>query len=154
MADRLEDGRQRWLLNVLDDFIPEGPGIADDFSLPAERAVRALTQIIEWRGGMGAIRPDNGPKCISGTRIEWAENRGIGLTYTHPGRLRQNAYIKRYNRTVRHEWLDFYIFESFGHHRHAHRRTCNPAIRRLSCPATRRGLSRNSAKLIMTASRW
>ncbi|MGK0257979.1 MAG: putative transposase [Candidatus Azotimanducaceae bacterium] len=24
----------------------------------------------------------------------------------------QNAYIKRYNRTVRHEWLDLQIFET------------------------------------------
>lgn len=50
MADRLDDGRQFRLLNVLDDFNREGPGIEIDFSLPAERVVRALNQIIEWRG--------------------------------------------------------------------------------------------------------
>lgn len=59
MADRLADGRQFRLLNVLDDFNREGLGIEIDFSLPSERVVRALNQIIEWRGQPFAIRVDN-----------------------------------------------------------------------------------------------
>jgi putative transposase len=59
MADRLADGRQFRLLNVLDDFNREGLGIEVDFSLPAERVVRSLNQIIEWRGKPLAIRVDN-----------------------------------------------------------------------------------------------
>ena len=112
MSDRLEDGRQFRLLNVLDDFNREGLGIEVDFSLPAERVVRALNQIIEWRGAPKAIRVDNGPEYISGTLVAWAENRGIALTYIQPGKPQQNAYVERYNRTVRHEWLDLYIFET------------------------------------------
>ena len=30
----------------------------------------------------------------------------------HPPHTQQNAYVERYNRTVRHEWLDLYIFET------------------------------------------
>ncbi|MER5174134.1 DDE-type integrase/transposase/recombinase, partial [Thioclava kandeliae] len=60
MADRLGDGRQFRLLNVLDDFNREGLGIEIDFSLRAERVVRALNQIIEWRGPPKTIRVDNG----------------------------------------------------------------------------------------------
>ena len=59
MANRLGDGRQFRLLNVLDDFNREGLGIEIDFSLPAERVVRALNRIIEWRGKPLAIRVDN-----------------------------------------------------------------------------------------------
>ncbi|CCG41138.1 hypothetical protein PHAMO_260005 [Magnetospirillum molischianum DSM 120] len=81
MADRLEDGRAFRLLNVLDDFNREGLGIEVDFSLPAERVVRVLNQIIEWRGKPGAIRVDNGPEYISGTLMKWAETRGIGLQH-------------------------------------------------------------------------
>ena len=54
--DRLGDGRAFRLLNVLDDFNREGLGIEGDFSLPAERVIRALNQIIELRGKPGAIR--------------------------------------------------------------------------------------------------
>lgn len=42
MADRLADGRQFQLLNVLDHFNREGLGIEVDFSLRAERVVRSL----------------------------------------------------------------------------------------------------------------
>jgi len=67
MADRLVDGRQFRLLNVLDDFNREGLGIEVDFSLPAERVVRSLNQIIEWRGKPLTIRVDNGPEYVSST---------------------------------------------------------------------------------------
>jgi putative transposase len=112
MADRLADGRPFRLLNVLDDFNREGLGIETDFSLPAERVVRALNQIIEWLGKPLAIRVDNGPEYVSGTLMAWAEKQGIVLTYIQPGKPQQNAYVERYNRTVRHEWLDLYIFET------------------------------------------
>ena len=75
MADRPGDGRGFRLLNVLDDFNREGPGIEVDFSLPAERVVRALNRIIEWRGAPRAIRVDNGLEYVSGRLIERAENR-------------------------------------------------------------------------------
>lgn len=38
--------------------------------------------------------------------------RGIHIEYIQLGKLQQNAYIKRYNRTVRHEWLDQNIFKT------------------------------------------
>ena len=112
MADRLGDGRQFRLLNVLDVFNGEGLGIEVDFSLPAERLVRSLNQIIEWRGVPKTITVDNGPEYISGTLMEWAENRGITLAHIQPGKPQQNAYVERYNRTVRQEWLGLHIFET------------------------------------------
>jgi putative transposase len=59
MHDQLDDGRCFRLLNVIDDFNREALGIEIDFSLPAERVIRALEQIIEWRGKPAAIRCDN-----------------------------------------------------------------------------------------------
>jgi putative transposase len=112
MADQLADGRSIRTLNVLDDFNREGLCIEVDFSLPAERVVRSLNQIIEWRGKPQAIRVDNGPEYISGTLMEWAEKQGVRLEHIQPGKPQQNAYIERYNRTVRGEWLSQYIFET------------------------------------------
>jgi putative transposase len=91
-----------------------GMGIEVDFSLPAERVVRSLNQIIEWRGKPLAIRVDDGPEYVSSTLMTWAEQQGIALAYIQPGKPQQNAYVERYNRTVRHEWLDLYIFETIG----------------------------------------
>jgi putative transposase len=50
MHDQLEDGRSFRLFNVIDDFNREALGIEVDFSLPSERVIRALKQIIRWRG--------------------------------------------------------------------------------------------------------
>jgi transposase InsO family protein len=61
----LEDGRSYRIFNALDDFNREGLAIVVDLSLPAERVVRALNQIIEWRGKPKQIRCDNGPEYIS-----------------------------------------------------------------------------------------
>ncbi len=41
-----------------------------------------------------------------------AKKQGIRLQYIQSGKPQQNAYIERFNRTVRHEWLDENLFES------------------------------------------
>lgn len=84
MADQLGDGRPIRTLNVLDDFNREGLGIEVDFSLPAERVVRNLNQIIEWRGKPQIIRVDNGPEYISGKLMAWAAKMGIHIQYIQP----------------------------------------------------------------------
>jgi len=112
MADRLGDGRAFRLLNVLDDFNRERLGVEVDFSLPAERVIWGLDRIIEWRGKPGTIRVDNGPEYISEKLKKWAAKQGVTIQNIQPGQPQQNAYIERYNRTVRHEWLDQYIIES------------------------------------------
>lgn len=90
----------------------EGLGIEADFSLSAERVIRSLNEIIVWRGKPFVIRVDNGPECGSGKRMELAATQHIALTHIQPSRPRQNAYVARYNRTVRYEWLDQHIIES------------------------------------------
>ena len=112
MHDQLSDGRSFRLLNVIDDFNREGLSIEVDFSLPAERVIRCLDNIIEWRGMPSIIRCDNGPEYISGLLVQWAERKEIQIQYIQPGKPQQNAYVERYNRTVRYDWLNQYLFES------------------------------------------
>lgn len=115
MSDSLIDGRSLRTFNVLDDYNREGLGIEVDQSLPSARVIRALEQIIEWRGKPAAIRCDNGPEYISQALVDWANEQQITLMYIQPGKPTQNAYIERFNRTVRHEWLDMHLFESIEH---------------------------------------
>jgi putative transposase len=112
MHDQWADGRTFRLFNVIDDFNREALGIEVDFSLPSERGIRSLNQIIEWRGKPKAIRCDNGPEYLSALIIDWAESQEIRIEYIQPGKPQKNAYVERFNRTVRHEWLAQYVFDS------------------------------------------
>ena len=62
MEDRLGDGRAFRQLNVPDDVTRVGLGIKVAFSLPADRVIRSLDRIIEWRGKPGIMRVGNGPE--------------------------------------------------------------------------------------------
>ncbi len=115
MSDSLENGSKLRTFNVMDDYNREGLTIDVDKSLPSARVIRALEQVIEWRGKPAALRCDNGPEYISGQMIEWANQNQITLLYIQPGKPTQNAYIERFNRTARHEWLDMHTFNSIEH---------------------------------------
>ena len=124
MHAQLSDGRSFRAFNVIDDFNREGLGIEPDISLPALRVIRSLNQIIEWRGKPKAIRCDNGPEYISHALASWAKKHGIALMFIQPGnpqhlerpreatRGRAMAYVERYNRTVKYDWLNQHIFAS------------------------------------------
>lgn len=112
MHDQLADGRSIRLFNVIDDYNREGLCIDVDFSLPVLRVIRSLEQIIEWRGQPKVLRCDNGPEYVSMALEQWAEKRNIKLLFIQPGKPQQNAYIERYNRTVRYDWLAHHLFDS------------------------------------------
>jgi putative transposase len=50
MSDTLTDGRKFRLFNVMDDFNRESLCIEVDTSLPGQRVVRVLQQLVERRG--------------------------------------------------------------------------------------------------------
>ena len=114
MHDQLSDGRTCRLFNVIDDFNREGLAIDADLSLPAERVIRSLNHIIEWRGKPKQIRCDNGPEYISQKLADWAVKNEIELKFIQPAKPQQNAYIERFNRTVRYDWLSHYIYSDIS----------------------------------------
>ena len=112
MSDSLSDGRSIRAFNLIDDYNRECLAIDVDLSMPALRVVRSLEQVIEWRGKPAALRCDNGPEYISSALVNWANQHQVTLLYIQPGKPTQNAYIERFNRTARQEWLDMHHFDS------------------------------------------
>ena len=55
---------------------------------------------------------DNGPELTSKAMFFWSQRTGVKLHFIQPGKPTQNAYVERFDRTVRHEWLDMHLFES------------------------------------------
>lgn len=92
--------------------IKSGRWILCTGNLPAERVMRALDQIIEGRGKQACPRCDNGPEYIGKTMLEWAIKRRFSIIHTQRGNPQQNAYVERYNRTVRYDWLAQNLFGS------------------------------------------
>jgi putative transposase len=79
MHCRAMDGRAFRLLNVLDDFNREGLGIEVDFSLPAERVIRSLNRIIEWRGKPETIRVPSRDHAAHNPAGQWIMARNISV---------------------------------------------------------------------------
>ena len=118
MSDALSNGRTFRTLNVIDDFNREALWIEVDTSLPAQRVVQVLEQLLDWRGKPARIRMDNGPELISQRLESWAQEKYIELLHIQPGKPAQNAYIERFNRTYREEVLDSYLFDNLEEVRH------------------------------------
>ena len=114
MHARLYKGNSVRLFNVIDDYNREGLAIDIQHSHPSGSVIKTLENIIEYRGKPKAIRCDNGPEYISYKFTAWAGAQGIKLLYIQPGNPQQNAYVERYNRTVRYDWLNQYEFKTLA----------------------------------------
>ena len=114
MSDSLYSGFRYRVLNVIDDHNRECLAMEVDTSISARRVTRTLDQIAEWRGLPASIRVDNGPEFTS-THLEvWCEENDVKLTFIRPGKPTENSYIERFNRTVREDLLDVWLFNSLN----------------------------------------
>jgi len=114
MHDTLYCGKRFRTLNIIDEGVREALAIEVDTSLPAERVIRVLEQLKDSHPLPEQIRVDNGPELISSKLVAWCEKHGIRLHHIQPGKPTQNAYIERFNRSLRREVLDEHLFASLS----------------------------------------
>lgn len=76
-----------------------------------------LDMLASWRGYPEQLRIDNGPELTSRILAAWAEDHQVTLAFIEPGKLAQNGYIERFNRTYREEILDAHLFSSLSEDR-------------------------------------
>ena len=98
----------------MDEGVREILAIEVDTSLPGERVVRVLEQLKESYTLPKQIRVDNGPELISSVLASWCQENQVLLHHIQPGKPTQNAYIERFNRTFRREFLDANLFTSLS----------------------------------------
>ena len=53
-----------------------------------------------------------GSELRSAVFMGWCESKGFELKFIQPGKPQQNAFIERFNRTVRYEWLSQHYWQS------------------------------------------
>ena len=110
MGDTLYSARRYRIFTVIDEGNREALAIEVEVSLPSERVVAVLDQLVTIHGAPRRIRCDNGPEFVAETLREWCTPRGIALVFIQPGKPNQNAYVERFNRTYRTEILNAWVF--------------------------------------------
>jgi len=62
------------------------------------------------RGYPEKLGADNGPELTSVKLADWAEEHGVVLEFSQPGKPTQNGFVERFNQTYRNEVLNAYVF--------------------------------------------
>jgi putative transposase len=114
MSDTLYQGSRFRLFNVIDDCNREAMAIEVDTSLRSERLVRVFERLKQERGLPDMLRVDNGPEFLGQVFVDWCQANGILIAYIEPGKPNRNAFIERFNRSLRNEVLDLYLFRNLA----------------------------------------
>lgn len=114
MQDVLADGRRFRTLNILDIVTRECLAIAVDTSLPGQRVVRVLDQLVEQHGAPKQITIDNGPEFTGQVLDAWAYAQQVSLDFIEPGKPMQNGYLESFNGKFRDECLNVHWFLSLA----------------------------------------
>jgi len=114
MCDTLYSGSRFRTFNVIDDFNRECLAVEIDTSITGRRLIRVFERLKSERGLPETLRVDNGPEFLSCDFVAWAEHAGMSIRYIEPGQPNQNAYVERFNRTYREEFLSLYLFRNLN----------------------------------------
>ncbi|MEO1255721.1 MAG: IS3 family transposase [Bacteroidota bacterium] len=100
------------VINIMDEGSRKALWTTAHHSISAKTLVEVLDKILIWRGAPRYIRCDNGPEFISYRLKEWADENGIEIKFSQPGKPAQNGLIERLNKTLRTECLNLNWFAS------------------------------------------
>lgn len=111
MVDSLADGRQFWLL---DNFTARNWASRSTSRRPQNGSCGRSARL-----SIGTQSPSPSESTATRTHISatlaiWAAKHCIALDHIRLGKPQQNAFVARYNRIVRHEGLDLYIFDAIA----------------------------------------
>lgn len=112
VADRTHDGRPYRMLNIIDEYSRECPGIRIARRFKAADVIYLLSDLFILRGVPSYIRSDNGPEFAAKAVRDWIAAVGARTAYIEPGGPWENGYIEGFNARLRDELLNGEIFYS------------------------------------------
>lgn len=83
-----------------------------DRNVGAGQIAEILTGLFERHGRPRLIRSDNGREFIAASLKAWLEVQGVGQVFIEKGSPQQNAYVERFNGSMRDEKLNGELFRS------------------------------------------
>jgi putative transposase len=103
------------VLTIVDDFSRSCPGLLTQSSIPGRKVTSFLDQCAVLSGYPQSIRVDNGPEFTGKYFQQWAQQRGIYIDYTEPGKPTDNAFVESFNGKFRDECLNEHWFMNLKH---------------------------------------
>jgi putative transposase len=112
VASRTEDGQALRILNVVDEYTRRCLGSTVARNIGARDVAQVLDGLFEIHGRPRVLRSDNGREFVAETLAEWLRERGVAQAFIEKGMPQQNAYVERFNGTMRDEVLNGESFRS------------------------------------------
>lgn len=112
MGSRLRNGVGIRILNVVDEFTREGLTCRVERSIGTADVRAELERLFEERGRPQVLRSDNGREFISTSLVGWLVEQGVTAAFIEKASPQQNAFVERFNGTMRDEVLNGEVFEN------------------------------------------
>jgi len=112
MGSRLRNGSALRILNVVDEFTREGLASRVARSIGTTDVQDELERLFRQHGKPEVLRSDNGREFISATLTNWLVEQGVTAAFIEKGSPQQNAFVERFNGTMRDELLNGELFDT------------------------------------------
>jgi putative transposase len=112
VAAMTEDGRPLRILNVVDEFTRRCLGCHVDRSIGARDVAGVLAELFAQHGRPRLLRSDNGREFVAQSLADWLKTEQVEQLFIAKGMPQQNAFVERFNGTMRDEVLNGESFRS------------------------------------------
>jgi transposase InsO family protein len=112
VASRTEDGQSLRILNVVDEFTRRCLACRVERSIGARDVIEVLDGLFAEHGRPRRLRSDNGREFIAQSLAQWLKAQRVEQVFIEKGSPQQNAYVERFNGSMRDEKLNGELFRS------------------------------------------
>jgi putative transposase len=106
MGSRTRQGGPIRILNVVDEYTRVALGSRVASSIGARDLIAELERLFERHGKPQVLRSDNGREFIAASLRDWLAEQGVQTAFIEKGSPQQNAFVERFNGTMRDELLN------------------------------------------------
>jgi transposase InsO family protein len=112
MGTRTRDGSPVRILNVVDEYTRQALGCRVARSIGSRDVIAELEDLFDRHGRPAVLRSDNGREFIAETLTSWLAEQGVKCAFIEKGSPQQNAFVERFNGTMRDELLNGEEFDN------------------------------------------
>jgi putative transposase len=112
MSSRTRDGAPIRILNVVDEYTRVALASRVARSIGARDVINELGRLFDQHGKPQVLRSDNGREFIADSLRAWLDLQGVKAAFIEKGSPQQNAFVERFNGTMRDEVLNGEEFDS------------------------------------------